>query len=116
MRVLIIRPRDRNRYPRLFAKLFRIHEIGLLMIAKTIRDISEVTYVDENHLSIPMLTDYDVVLITVQTHLAPRSYELALQCRKNNVTVILGGPHVTLNPKESLQYANAIALHYLLLK
>jgi hypothetical protein len=52
VRVLIIRPKDRFRYPRLFAKVFRIHEIGLLMITGAIRDVADVTYIDENHQNI----------------------------------------------------------------
>jgi len=110
MRILIIRPRDRLRYPRLFARLFRIQEVGLLMIAESIRNLADVVYVDENYQDIPDSSGFDVVLISVQTHLAPRAYYLAEYFRTRKKTVILGGPHVTLCPEESLLHADSIVI------
>lgn len=110
MRVLIIRPRDRCRYPRIFARVFRIHEIGLLMIAGAIKDLASVTYIDENHQKIPKARNFDLVLICVQTHLAPRAYELAKYYRRLGICVVLGGPHVTLCQTEALAHADAVVI------
>ena len=58
------------------------------------------------------LIDYeaptDLVLISVETYTARRSYDIAAIYRKKGVKVILGGYHVTLLPNEAEEYADAI--------
>ena len=110
MRILMIRPRDRCRYPRLFSKMFRIHGISLLMLAQSIKDLASVTYIDENHKKLPNTMNFDLVLICVETHLAPRAYTLAEYYRRVGICVVLGGPHVTLCPSEALTHADSIVV------
>jgi len=52
----------------------------------------------------------DLVAITVLTQRAPRAYELADRFRARGVPVVLGGAHVTLNPDEAAQHADAIVI------
>jgi len=58
------------------------------------------------------LIDYDwpadVVLITVETYTSRRAYDIAAEYRRRGVLVILGGYHVTLDPEEAAQHADAI--------
>src|SRR6476660_4374941 len=54
----------------------------------------------------------DLVGMTVITGSSPRAYELAAQYRTRGITVVLGGPHVTLLPQEAQQYADAICVGY----
>lgn len=110
MRVLMIRPRDRARYPRVLARAFRIYEPGLLMIAEAIKDHADITYVDENHSVLPRETGFDLVFISVQTHLAVRAYKLADEYRRVGAKVVLGGPHVTLCPEEAITHADSIVV------
>lgn len=110
MRILMIRPRDRCRYPRLFARIFRIYEIGLLMIAEAIKDLASVTYIDENHKKLPNTENFDLVLIHVETHLAPRAYALAEYYHQLGICVVLGGPHVTLCQAEALRHADSVVI------
>ena len=60
------------------------------------------------------LIDYnnptDLVVITVETYTARRSYEIASIYRKKGIKVILGGYHVTLLPDEATEYADAIII------
>jgi radical SAM superfamily enzyme YgiQ (UPF0313 family) len=57
-----------------------------------------------------IFTDFDLVLIGVQTHLASRAYELTKYYRRQNKIVVLGGPHVTLCQEEALQHADVIVV------
>jgi radical SAM superfamily enzyme YgiQ (UPF0313 family) len=78
------------------------------MIAEAIKDLANVTYIDENHQKLPNTRNFDLVLICVETHLAPRAYELAEYYRRSGMRVVLGGPHVTLCQTEALNHADVI--------
>jgi radical SAM superfamily enzyme YgiQ (UPF0313 family) len=60
----------------------------------------------------PETIEADLVGMTVITGSAPRSYELAARLRARGVTVVLGGPHVTLVPDDAQPHADAIAVGY----
>lgn len=53
-------------------------------------------------------TKTDLVIITVETYTAKRSYRIADQFRQRGIPVIMGGYHVTLLPEEACQYADSI--------
>jgi radical SAM superfamily enzyme YgiQ (UPF0313 family) len=59
------------------------------------------------------LLSSDVVGISAITRTAPQSFELARQIKEANprVKVILGGPHPTALPHESLQFADIVVMH-----
>lgn len=58
------------------------------------------------------LIDYDgatdLVILTVETYTAKRSYLIADEFKKRGITVVMGGYHVTLSPEEALEHADAI--------
>jgi radical SAM superfamily enzyme YgiQ (UPF0313 family) len=54
----------------------------------------------------------DLIGITVITGSAVRAYELADHYRRRGITVVLGGPHITLMPQEAQQHADAICVGY----
>ncbi len=60
----------------------------------------------------PETIEADLVGMTVITGSAPRSYELAERMRARGITVVLGGPHVTLAPDDAQPHADAIAVGY----
>ena len=72
----------------------------------------QVTLYDEGVQPIPDTIDADLVGLTVITGTAHRAYELAARLRADGKTVILGGPHVTLLPKEAALHADAICVGY----
>jgi radical SAM superfamily enzyme YgiQ (UPF0313 family) len=72
----------------------------------------EVQCIDEGIADVDTDIDVDLVGITVITGTAPRAYELAAAFRKRGVTVVLGGPHVTLIPDDAQPHADAIVLGY----
>ncbi|KAB3530514.1 B12-binding domain-containing radical SAM protein [Alkaliphilus serpentinus] len=60
------------------------------------------------------LIDYDdptdLVVITVETYTARRSYEISKAFRERGAKVILGGYHTTLMPEEAMEHADAIMM------
>ena len=73
---------------------------------------AELTLVDEGIADVPDDLHADVVGLTVITGTAPRAYELADRFRRQGMTVVLGGPHVTLIPEDAQPHADAIVVGY----
>ncbi|HXW74374.1 MAG TPA: radical SAM protein [Steroidobacteraceae bacterium] len=71
-----------------------------------------VRLIDEGIRDIPLDLAADLVGITVITPTAPRSYWLADHFRARGITVVLGGPHVTLVPEDAAPHADAIVVGY----
>jgi radical SAM superfamily enzyme YgiQ (UPF0313 family) len=67
---------------------------------------------DEGISDVPLNLDADLVGLTVLTGTAMRAYELADHFRKRGITVVLGGPHVTLIPEDAAPHADAIVAGY----
>ena len=72
----------------------------------------ELQLFDEGIADVPLDLDVDLVGLTVITGTAIRAYELADHFRKRGVTVVLGGPHVTLIPEDAQPHADAIVAGY----
>ena len=98
----------------IFRKSLRYSPLTLPTLAALIPDNieHELTLFDEGIEDIPPDLDADVVGITVITGTAKRSYELAQQLRIRGITVVLGGPHVTLVPDDAQPHADAIVVGY----
>lgn len=98
----------------IFKKSLRYQPLTLTTLAALIPpelDV-ELQLLDEGVAPIPEQLDVDLVGMTVITGTAPRSYELAAAFRAQGITVVLGGPHVTLVPDEAAQHADAICVGY----
>jgi radical SAM superfamily enzyme YgiQ (UPF0313 family) len=54
----------------------------------------------------------DLIGMTVISGSAQRAYQLAEHYRGRGITVVLGGPHITLMPGEAAQHADAIVTGY----
>ena len=68
----------------------------------------QITHIDEVCETIDYSKQYDLVGLTFHTPSAPHAYGIADRFRARGVTVILGGPHVTLLPNEAQQHADAV--------
>ena len=68
----------------------------------------QITHVDEVAEKIDYDIPYDLVALTFHTPSAPHAYEIADHFRARGITVIMGGPHVTLLPDEAQKHADAI--------
>src|SRR5262249_33894506 len=72
----------------------------------------ELQLFDEGIADVPLDLDADLVGLTVITGTARRAYELADHFRNRGITVVLGGPHVTLIPEDARPHADAIVVGY----
>jgi len=72
----------------------------------------ELQLFDEGIADVPLDLDADIVGLTVITGTAMRAYELADHFRSRGITVVLGGPHVTLIPEDAQPHADAIVTGY----
>jgi radical SAM superfamily enzyme YgiQ (UPF0313 family) len=73
---------------------------------------ADVTLFDEGIQRIDPDLDADLVGITLITGNAARAYEWADRFRRRGITVVLGGPHVTLLPEDAAPHADAIVVGY----
>ncbi len=98
----------------IFRKSLRYSPLTLPTLAALIPDDveHELSIFDEGIEDIPMDLDVDLIGITVITGTAPRSYELARHFRSRGITVVLGGPHVTLVPEDAAAHADAVVVGY----
>lgn len=68
----------------------------------------QVEHVDEEVSPVDFNAQANLVGITFHTPSAPHAYEIAERFRSRGVSVVLGGPHVTLLPEEAAQHADTI--------
>ena len=68
----------------------------------------QVDHIDEEVSAVDFTARVDLVGITFHTPSAQHVYEMAKEFRSRGITVVLGGPHVTLLPDEAAQHADVI--------
>ena len=73
---------------------------------------AEVQLLDEGIQDVPPNLEADLVGLTVITGNAVRAYALAAQLQARGITVVLGGPHITLQPDEAQSHADAVVVGY----
>lgn len=73
---------------------------------------ADLRLIDEGIADVPLDLAADLIGLTVITGTARRAYELADHFRARGITVVLGGPHVTLIPEDAAPHADAIVVGY----
>ena len=68
----------------------------------------DIVLIDEYNQRMPYDNNFDLVAITVNTPNAVHCYKIAEKFRKQGSKVVMGGPHVTLLPKEAMRYCDYI--------
>jgi radical SAM superfamily enzyme YgiQ (UPF0313 family) len=98
----------------IFKKSLRYAPLTLTTLAALVPPSlgAEITLYDEGIQDIPDDLQADLVGMTVITGSAPRCYQLAARLRERGITVVLGGPHVTLLPDEAIAHADAVVTGY----
>jgi radical SAM superfamily enzyme YgiQ (UPF0313 family) len=84
--------------------------LGLYTVAALTPPDIEVKVIDESVEEIGDDFRPDLVGISVQTPTAPYAYELSARYRATGTPVVLGGIHVSLNPDEAAEHADAIVI------
>jgi len=116
MKIVLISPKGplyRHRTG-IFRKDLRAAPLTLTTLASLVpEDLeAEIEIYDEGIEDLPSDLKADIIGMTVITGSAPRAYELAEKFRSESITVVLGGPHVTLVPDEAGIHADSIVCGY----
>jgi radical SAM superfamily enzyme YgiQ (UPF0313 family) len=110
MKLLLIAPTvEQERYPR-GGWAFRVANYNLPLIAALTPPDVEIRIADECVEPIPLDGSFDLVGITVNTPMAPYSYQLAEHFHSRGSAVVLGGIHPSVFPDEALDHADAIVI------
>lgn len=116
MKVVLISPKGPlYRYRGgIFRKSLRYQPLTLTTLAALAPPELDIEFrlIDEGIEVIPDDIDADLIGMTVITGTAPRSYALAEKFRNRGISVVLGGPHITLMPNEAAQHADSICTGY----
>src|SRR6476660_8700382 len=73
---------------------------------------ADIQLFDEGITDVPLDLEADLIGLTVITGTARRAYGLADHFRQRGITVVLGGPHVTLIPEDAAAHADAVVVGY----
>lgn len=80
-----------------------------LIAGQTSRDV-RLDFFDERLENLDFKASYDLVVISVETFTALRSYQIAEEFRSRGNRVLLGGFHATLLPEEAAAHADSVAI------
>jgi radical SAM superfamily enzyme YgiQ (UPF0313 family) len=116
LRIVLISPKGPlyRRRGGIFKQSLRYMPLTLPTLAALVPDelSADVVCVDEGINDIDLNLDADLIGMTVITGTAPRAYELARHFRQRGISVVLGGPHVTLVPDDAQPHADSIVVGY----
>ncbi len=73
---------------------------------------ADIICIDEGIEDVDLELEVDLIGLTVITGTAPRAYQLSERFRQRGITVVLGGPHVTLVPDDAQPHADSIVVGY----
>lgn len=92
------------------SRVLNFQQITMPYLAAFVPDHWAVRHIDEEVEPVDPGACADVVALTFHTPSAPHAYRLAASFRKHGVTVVLGGPHVTLMPDEAREHADVVVV------
>jgi radical SAM superfamily enzyme YgiQ (UPF0313 family) len=90
------------------SRVLNFQQITMPYLAAFVPPHWTVLHVDEAVEPVDLNKQADLVAITFHTPSAPHAYDLAASFRQCGITVVLGGPHVTLIPDEAQAHADVI--------
>ncbi len=88
--------------------MLNFQQITMPYLAAFVPTNWEVIHIDEAVTPIDVTLQVDLVGITFHTPSAFHAYDLAAQFRRREISVVLGGPHVTLVTDEAQEFADVI--------
>ena len=90
------------------SRVLNFQQVTMPYLAAFVPPHWTVLHVDEAVAPIDFNAQADLVAITFHTPSAPHAYDVAARFRQRGITVVLGGPHVTLMPDEAQRHADVI--------
>jgi radical SAM superfamily enzyme YgiQ (UPF0313 family)/glycosyltransferase involved in cell wall biosynthesis len=102
-RLTLVQPKFEN------VSVNKLPPLSLLQIASLTPKKYDIEVIDENVEKFK-IKETDLVGISVHTTSTRRAYEIANEYQKIGVPVILGGIHVSLNPKEAMRHCSSVVI------
>ena len=90
------------------ARYIKFQQCTMPYLAALFPEDWEVTHIDEEQQPIDYSVRYDLVGLTFHTPCCYHAYEISGRFRDKGITVIMGGPHVTLVSDEAEMHADSI--------
>lgn len=110
MKITFIMPAIGKKLGEKYIGTWKMEPLMIAVLKSLIPDEIETDFFDDRIELIDYDNPTDLVLITVETYTAKRSYEIAKEYKKRGKTIIMGGYHTTLIPEEVLEHADAVLL------
>lgn len=110
MKIALVMPCIGNKPGSSYIKSWKMEPLALATLAGMTPSDVEIVLYDDRLERIPYEDPVDLVGITVETYTAKRAYHIASKFRARNISVVLGGYHVTLMPEEASEHATAIVV------
>jgi len=116
MKIVLISPKGplyRHRGG-IFKKSLRYAPLTLTTLASLVPPSisTDIKIIDEGVEDVDLDMRADLIGMTVITGTAKRTYELSDHFRARGITVVLGGPHVTLDPDDATPHADSLVVGY----
>jgi radical SAM superfamily enzyme YgiQ (UPF0313 family) len=110
MKVTLIYPSVGRKAGKPYVRAWQMQPLSMAVLASLMPPDVEVTFFDDRLEPIQYDDATDIVVLSVETFTALRSYCIAAEFRARGVPVVMGGYHVTLCPDEAAEHADAIVL------
>ncbi len=108
MKIIMIVPSIGKKENEAYIRTWQMQPLTIAQLYSLIPKRHEVVLYDDRMESIPYDEDADLVIISIETYTARRSYYIAEEFRQRGIKVLLGGYHVTLLPEEAEKHADMI--------
>lgn len=110
MKVTLIYPSVGRKQGKPYVRAWQMQPLSIAVLAGLTPPDVEVAFYDDRLESIPYDESTDLVVLSVETFTALRSYRIAAQFRARRIPVVMGGYHVTLCRNEVACHADAIVI------
>ena len=110
MKVTFILPAIGKKQGQKYIGTWKMEPLTIAVLQSITPEDVETEFFDDRIELIDYSTDTDLVVITVETYTAKRSYYIAEEFKKRGIPVVMGGYHVTLIPQEAEKYANSLII------
>lgn len=110
MKVTLIYPSVGRKEGKPYVRAWQMQPLSMAVLAGLMPADVDVVFYDDRLEAIPYDEPTDLVVLSVETFTALRSYRIAAQFRARGVPAVMGGYHVTLREDEVARHADAIVV------
>lgn len=108
MKITMILPAIGKKAGKKYIGTWKMEPLTMALLKSLIPSEVETSFYDDRVELIDYESPADLVLITVETYTARRSYQIAKAFRERGAVVVMGGYHATLLPEEVGLHADAV--------